>query len=70
MLLIREILPFAASADTEMTAERDGADIGQFMELYGYSLGITVFFLKNLKVNHITGNNERYKYHKVIDPDK
>ena len=53
-----------------MTTERDGADIGQFMELYCYRLGIAVFLLKDLKVNYISWNYKRYKNHKVIDSDQ
>ena len=53
-----------------MAAERDGADIGKFMKLYCYCLGITVFLLKDLKVNHITRNHKRYKNHEVIDSDQ
>jgi hypothetical protein len=70
LLLIRKILPFAASANTEMAAKRHGADIGQFMELYGNCLSITVFLLENLEIHYISGHYKRYKNHKVIDPDK
>jgi hypothetical protein len=63
LLLVRQILPFTTSADSEVLAERNGAHLTIFYEAYNFTLGKGMLFATNLYVAHIARYTERYEYY-------
>ena len=66
LVVIREALPFATSADSEMLTERLCPHGRPFMKFHGDSLGIMVFLALYLQIHHVTRHYIRYKDHQVI----
>ena len=63
--LVGQLLPFASAADAEVGAGWGGAYRAQLVKSHHASLGITVFFLCNLKVNDISRHTEFCEHHKL-----
>ena len=66
LLRIRQVLPFATAADTEVLTERFHAYITILYKAHYLALGEGVFLATDLHVAHITGHAEGYEHHQVI----
>ena len=66
LLLVGQVLPFAAAADAEMLAERSGAHLTLADEAHNAAFGIAVLLLHDLHVDDIAWDAERYEYDQVV----
>ena len=66
LLLIGQVLPLAATADTEMLTEGYRAYLTIFYNTHHLALGERMFLTTNLYVADVTRNAERYKHHHII----
>jgi len=63
LLPVVEVLPTAASAYTEVFAERFGAVSAVFVKFHSYTFAVFVFFARNLYVGHIAWHDVRHEHH-------
>ena len=66
LLLVGQVLPLAASANTEMLAERNRAYLTIFYKAHYVALGKRVFLPTYLHVDNIAGHAERYKDNQLV----
>ena len=70
LLLIGQILPFAAAADAEMLAERLRTHLALLDKVDDTSFSIFVFLTVNLDIHNIAGNAEWHEDHTVVVMEK
>ena len=59
LLLVRQVLPFATTADAEVLAHRLLTDVAFFDEANHLRLAVLMFLLDYLQIYHITWHTER-----------
>ena len=68
LLLVRQVLPLAASAHAKMLTHRLCALLALFYKTYNLCLAVMVFFLAHLQVHHVAGHGEGHEHHHVVHP--
>jgi hypothetical protein len=66
LLLIGQVLPLAATADTEMLTKGCRAYLTIFNNTYHFALGERMFLTTNLYVAHISWYTERYEHYEIV----
>ena len=66
LILIRDVLPFATTANTKVLAERFHTVRRVAVEMHGLALCIAVFLASELDIHHITRCHKRNEDHHVV----
>ena len=70
LFLIGQVLPLAATANTEMVTEGRRAYLTKFYKTHHLALGKGMLLTTNLNVTDVTRYAERHKYHQIIPVEK